>query len=126
MLTEFGYLLAWVVYLACAVVLYWALGFVVHRFRPKIVQYFVKSVLAVLLFTPAVSVPDQNLWAPAYLVSIYSYIVDEQILAIQATLMMIGAWCVINLLMALSYLLKRIRQQKTPPRHQPQEPTSHV
>lgn len=121
MLTEFGYLVAWVVYLSCAVILYWSLGLLINKMGPKIIQYVFKSLLAVLLFTPAVSVPDQNVWAPAYLVTVYSYIQDEHFLAFQAGLWMVGAWCVVCLLMSLSYILKRIRQKSPSVQVSPQQ-----
>ena len=118
MLTEFGYLLAWTVYLSCAVILYWSLGLLINKMGPKIIRYFFKSLLAVLLFTPAVSFPDQNVWAPAYLVTVYSYVQGEHFLAFQAGLWMVGAWCVVCLVMALSYIIKRIVQKS------PASPTS--
>ena len=113
MLTELGYVAAWAIYLLCAVMLYWGLGPIFRVCGPKVIQYFLRSFIVVILFTPAVSVPEQSLWAPAYLVALYGYIEGEEILATKAALFMAGGWCVIGLLLSLSYVFGKLRRSGT-------------
>ena len=112
MLNDFDYVVAWCVYFVCAVGLYWCLGLVFRYFRPKALEYLARSLIAVALFTPAMTVPEQNLWAPALIVAIYSYVQDDVLLATQAAMYMVSAWCVIALLLMLAHLVGRLRGAK--------------
>ena len=112
MLSEYSYLLAWCLYLICATGLYWALCRLIKLLRFSVLIYLFKSILAVILFTPGMSVPSENLWAPAYIVAVYGYIEDEQLLATQAALYMLGAWCLVGLVLILYYLFSILRNQK--------------
>jgi len=113
MLTEFDYVVAWIIYLVCAAGLYWTLSRIIKWLKFPVLIYFFNSVLAVMLFTPAISVPDENLWAPAYVVAVYGYIQDEQLLATQAALYMLGAWCIVGFILILNYLFSVIKASKT-------------
>ncbi len=120
MLTDTELQLAWVIYYASALIMLLALRPVFGWFRPKALGYFLFSILIVLLLTPAIASPEQNLWAPAHIVMLYSLLNDEILIATQAGLFMIGGWCVVGLLAALLHIINKMRHSHSPGR-QPQK-----
>ncbi|MDG9667948.1 hypothetical protein ONV78_09410 [Hahella sp. CR1] len=108
MLTDFGYIAGWVAYLLAALALYALMMPLFNRCGPRPVQLFLRSLLAVVLFTPAMSVPKDGLWAPAHIVAAYNWLQHDDNAALQAGLLMLAAWCVIGLLFALQVVLGKL------------------
>ncbi len=117
MLTQFGYLSAWSIYLAAAVVFYLLLWPLFKLLGPRPIQLFFRALVAVVLFTPAISVPEQGLWAPAYIVALVSLMQNDEVRALHASMFMAGSLCVIGLLFALEYILTKLGKGST--HHQP-------
>ncbi|OZG73520.1 hypothetical protein BTA51_10920 [Hahella sp. CCB-MM4] len=108
MLTQFGYLSAWSIYLVAAVVFYFMLWPLFKRLGPRPVQLFFRALVAVVVFTPAISVPEQGLWAPAYIVALVSLMQHDEVRALHAGMFIAGSLCIIGLLFALEYILGKL------------------
>ncbi len=108
MLTQFSYISAWSIYLGCGLFLYLILWPLYKRLGPRPVQLFFRALVAVVIFTPAISVPEQGLWAPAYIVALFSVMQHEEVMALNAAMFMAGAFCILGLMFALTYIAKRL------------------
>jgi len=108
MLTQYSYLTAWAIYLGSSLFFYLMLWPLFKRLSPRPVQLFFRALIAVLLFTPGMSVPEQGLWAPAYIVVLFSVMQQEEVMALNAAMFMVGAFCVMGLLFALTYIVRRL------------------
>ncbi|WP_020406651.1 hypothetical protein [Hahella ganghwensis] len=118
MLTQFGYLSAWAIYLVAGLVFYFAMWPLFKRLGPRPVQLFFRALVAAVLFTPAISVPEQGLWAPAYIVALASLMQNDEVRALHASMFMAGSLCVIGLLFALEFILGKLGRggQKAAPK----------
>ncbi len=110
MLIEYKYEIAWGLYLLCALGFFGLMWPVFHRIPWRGVRRFFKALLAVLLFTPAASVPAENFLAPATLVFAYEALTGDMELAIQAGMLLGLAFVALLGVLLLETLFRRLLQ----------------
>ena len=113
MLNPTNYAVAWGLYLACALGFYLLSWPLLNKIGLGPLRKFLKGLLAVILFTPAMTVPSENLMAPATLVLIFEAAQGHQDLAIQAGMLLALALTAVFCMMLLDALFRRLLQPRT-------------
>lgn len=102
------YLTAWVLYLLSAVgltIVFWKLT---ARIKLRRTRRTLRTLVAVILYTP-INLVDDGLWlAPAYLVGAYGWVLDHTEKAMQAGLYMSAAFCLVVVMIFLESVLRRL------------------
>src|SRR5690606_45099 len=88
MLTEHNYAIAWGIYIVCALGFYFLLWPLLNKIGFTYLRKFLKALLAVILFTPALTVPTDKLMAPATLVLAFEAVQGNTEQAIQAGMLL--------------------------------------
>lgn len=114
MLIEYKYEIAWGLYLLSALGFFGLMWPVFQRIPWRGVRRFMKALLAVLLFTPAASVPSESFLAPATLVFAYEALTGDMELAIQARILLGLALVALLGVLLLETLFRRLLQTSSP------------
>ena len=110
MLTTHNYAIAWGLYLFCALGFYLLFWPVLSRIRWTVPRRFLRALLAVLLFTPVMTVPAEKLMAPATLVLVFEASQGDIEAAVQAGMLLVLALLAVLGMLLLEALFRRLLQ----------------
>ncbi len=103
-----AYLTAWVLYLLSAtglVLVFWRMTRSIKLRRTRRV---LRSLAAVILFTP-INISQQGLWlAPAYLVGAYDWVLGDYARSLQAAMYLSAAFTLLIVVILLESVLRRL------------------
>ncbi len=110
MLSTHNYAIAWGLYLFSCLGFYLLLWPLLSRIRWALPRKFLRALLAVLLFTPAMTVPAEKLMAPATLVVVFEASQGNIDAAVQAGMLLVLALLAVLGMLLLEALFRRLLQ----------------
>lgn len=108
MLTAHNYAIAWGIYLVSALGFYLLLWPLLARIRAVAPRRFLHALALVLLFTPAMTVPEERLMAPATLILAFESAQGDWDMAMQAGSHLVLALVALLVMLALEALFRRM------------------
>lgn len=103
-----SYLMAWVIYLCSAVGLIFVFWRMTKNLKLRRTRRSLRSLVAVLLFTP-INIVEGSLWlAPAYLVGSYDWVLGKTEKALEAGLYISVAYILMMFIIMLESVMRRL------------------